>query len=63
MTVLVDQADEINSQGIGRTQGQAPDIDDVVYISDVNTKSGEFIKVEIVDTLNVYDLLSRQVYI
>jgi hypothetical protein len=63
MTVLIDQADEANNQGIGRTQGQAPDIDDVVYISDINAKTGEFIKVEIIDTINVYDLLSRQVYI
>jgi tRNA A37 methylthiotransferase MiaB len=59
MTVLIDQVDDANSQAIGRTQGQAPDIDDVVYINDVNAKTGEFIKVEIVDTINVYDLLSQ----
>ena len=58
--VLIDQVDDANSQAIGRTQGQAPDIDDVVYINDVNAKTGEFIKVEIVDTINVYDLLSQQ---
>jgi ribosomal protein S12 methylthiotransferase len=58
--VLIDQVDDANSQAIGRTQGQAPEIDDVVYINDVNAKTGEFIKVEIVDTINVYDLLSQQ---
>jgi len=58
MTVLVDQADEINSQGIGRTQGQAPDIDDIVIVSG-NVKNGEFVKVEIIDTVEIFDLVGE----
>ena len=58
MTVLVDQADEANSQGIGRTQGQAPDIDDIVIVSG-NVKNGEFVKVEIIDTVEIFDLVGE----
>jgi len=57
-TVLIDQADEANNQGIGRTQGQAPDIDDVVLVSG-NVRNGEFMKVEITDTMEVYDLVGE----
>jgi ribosomal protein S12 methylthiotransferase len=55
-SVLVDIDGE---QAIGRTQGQAPDIDDVVYITHGNVRSGEFIEVEIIDTYGTYDLIGR----
>ena len=54
---LVDRG---GSQAIGRTQGQAPEIDDVVYITDGDgCKRGEFVNLEIVDTCDTYDLMGR----
>jgi ribosomal protein S12 methylthiotransferase len=58
MTVLIDQVDEANSQAVGRTQGQAPDIDDVVLVNG-KVKNGEFINAEITDTVDVYDLIGE----
>jgi ribosomal protein S12 methylthiotransferase len=54
--VLVDSG---GNQAVGRTQGQAPEIDDVVYIADGKVKSGEFLDLEIVDTCGPYDLIGR----
>ncbi len=54
--VLVDSNEP---QAVGRTQGQAPDIDDVVYIADGGVESGEFVKLEITDTCGPYDLIGR----
>jgi ribosomal protein S12 methylthiotransferase len=54
--VLVDSGGE---QAIGRTQGQAPEIDDIVYITDGDVNSGEFIRLEIIDTSGPYDLIGR----
>ena len=52
-------------QAIGRTQGQAPEIDDVVYITNITNgdacKSGEFVKSEIIDIYGPYDLIGRVV--
>jgi len=56
--VLIDQSDEANSQAVGRTQGQAPDIDDVVLVNG-KAKNGEFVNVEITDTVDVYDLIGE----
>lgn len=44
---------------IGRTQGQAPEIDDVVFIIDENetVKEGDFVDVEILDVHGNYDLI------
>jgi len=47
MPVLVDSQ---YPQATGRMQGQAPEIDDVVYIADGDVKIGEFVNVEITDT-------------
>jgi hypothetical protein len=58
MKVIVDAVDESCEQSLGRTQGQTPDIDDIVII-DGNLKKGEFAQVEIVDTVNIYDLVGR----
>ena len=38
--------DSVGEQAIGRTQGQAPESDDIVYITDTDVKSGEFVKLE-----------------
>jgi len=57
MIVLVDEVDEDNDQAIGRTQGQAPDIDDIVFIDSGDVGSGDFIKVEIMETVNIYDMI------
>jgi ribosomal protein S12 methylthiotransferase len=54
--VLVDSG---GNHAVGRTQGQAPDIDDVVYIADRNVKTGKFLDLEIVDTCGPYDLIGR----
>ena len=54
--VLVDNG---GSQAVGRTQGQAPEIDDVVYIADKGVKRGEFLELEILDTCGPYDLIGR----
>lgn len=47
-------------QAWGRTQGQAPEIDDVVYIADTNANQGEFLELEIVDICEPYDLIGRR---
>jgi ribosomal protein S12 methylthiotransferase len=57
MIVLVDEVDKDNDQSVGRTQGQAPDIDDSVFIDNGDVKPGEFTRVEIIDTVNIYDLI------
>ncbi len=55
--VLVDKG---GSQAMGRTQGQAPEIDDVVYITDGDgCERGEFVNLEITDTCGTYDLMGR----
>jgi ribosomal protein S12 methylthiotransferase len=51
--------DSGGDQAIGRTQGQAPEIDDIVYITGDDVKSGEFVKLEITDTCGPYDLIGR----
>jgi len=64
--VLVDSERTIVGEGFiparGRTQGQAPDIDDVVYVaSGDGCQPGEFVKVDIIDTFGFYDLIGRSV--
>ncbi len=54
--VLVDTGGD---EAVGRTQGQAPEIDDVVYITNGNVKGGEFLELEIIDTCGPYDLIGR----
>lgn len=57
--VLVDSG---APQAVGRTQGQAPEIDDVVHIADGHgCQPGEFVKLEITDTRGPYDLIGRLV--
>ena len=48
-------------QAMGRTQGQAPDIDDIVYIVNSNVKSGQFVNLEIIDTCGYYDLIGKKI--
>jgi ribosomal protein S12 methylthiotransferase len=54
--VLVDTGGD---KAAGRTQGQAPEIDDVVYITNGNVKGGEFLELEIIDTCGPYDLIGK----
>lgn len=53
--VLVDAVDE--SSSIARTAGQAPEIDDVVYIRNAEIPIGEFVSVEIKSTRG-FDLIA-----
>lgn len=57
--VLIDEKDpDEKDKFIGRTQGDAPEIDGSVYVSGKNIKVGEFYKVKITDTLE-YDLVGK----
>ena len=58
VTVLADSG---GNNAAGRTQGQAPEIDDVVYIAHEGVKAGEFLELEIVDTCGSYDLIGRKI--
>jgi len=57
--VLVEKVDE-KSTAIGRTYGDAPEIDGQVYVKNIkpHTKKGDFINVKIIDGLD-YDLLGE----
>jgi ribosomal protein S12 methylthiotransferase len=58
-TVLVDgESQETELLLEGRLEGQAPDIDGVVYIIDGNTEQGAFERVEITEA-HPYDLVGR----
>ena len=52
--VLIDE--EEGEKFVGRTEGHAPEVDGVVYVSGKNIKVGEFYKVKITDALE-YDLI------
>ncbi|MBU0880638.1 MAG: TRAM domain-containing protein [Candidatus Omnitrophica bacterium] len=49
---------ERRDEFIGRTQGDAPEIDGVVYVTAEGVKIGDFCKVKITDTLE-YDLIGE----
>lgn len=57
---IVDYVDEASNQSYARTQGQAPEIDDIVIINNI-AKKGEFVTVEIMGTTNIYDLVGKVV--
>ncbi len=57
---LVDYVDESLGRSYARTQGQAPEIDDIVIIDDI-TKKGEFVTLEIIGTSDTYDLIGKVV--
>lgn len=59
MTVLVDEVDKDNDQAIGRTQGQSPDIDDIIIITSGDTEPGKFERVQVLDIINNYDLVGE----
>jgi ribosomal protein S12 methylthiotransferase len=57
--VLVDgPSEETDLLLEGRHQGQAPDIDGVVYLNEGNASPGDFVKAEIIDA-HAYDLVGR----
>jgi ribosomal protein S12 methylthiotransferase len=53
--VLVDGVDATGTRGIARTEGQALEIDGVVHVSGAGLRSGQFLKILVVD-FNEYDL-------
>lgn len=55
--VLIDE--KADKSFIGRTQGDAPDIDGAVYVTAGDLKAGDFCKVRITDTLE-YDLVGEK---
>jgi ribosomal protein S12 methylthiotransferase len=55
--VLVDRMEDLVL--IGRTEGQAPEIDGVVYLSEVDAMPGEFVDVKITDARE-YDLMGEK---
>ncbi|MCX5678509.1 MAG: 30S ribosomal protein S12 methylthiotransferase RimO [Candidatus Omnitrophica bacterium] len=62
--VLIDEKasgedNKVSNSFIGRTQGDAPEIDGVVYLTGKGVKVGDFCKVRITDTLE-YDLIGEK---
>jgi ribosomal protein S12 methylthiotransferase len=58
--VLIDEKVNLeDNKFIARTQGDAPEIDGVVYISAKGVKVGDFCRVKITDTLE-YDLIGER---
>ncbi|MGQ9608205.1 MAG: 30S ribosomal protein S12 methylthiotransferase RimO [bacterium] len=60
-TVLIDYVDTETDSAIGRTEGQSPEIDDIIYVIDSSVSSGEFVDVEILGTYEIYDLIGKVV--
>jgi ribosomal protein S12 methylthiotransferase len=61
LDVLIDEKiDDENEKFIGRTSGDAPEIDGTVYVSGKNIKVGDIYKVKICDNLE-YDLVGKKV--
>jgi len=59
MTVLVDECDEEGA--IGRTSGDAPEVDGVVFLDadETTLRPGEWVEVEITDS-DAHDLYARR---
>ncbi|MFA6141684.1 MAG: 30S ribosomal protein S12 methylthiotransferase RimO [Candidatus Omnitrophota bacterium] len=61
LEVLIDEkCEDARNKFVGRTRGDAPDIDGVVYVSGRNIKVGEFYDVMITDSVE-YDLIGEKV--
>jgi len=60
LKAIIDDTDKSRNQSYARTQGQAPEIDDIVIIDGI-AKKGEFATVEIIGTSNIYDLVGKVV--
>lgn len=61
VSVLIDEpAEGEDGKFLGRTEGDAPEVDGCVYVSGKNIKVGEFYKVKITDTLE-YDLVGEAI--
>lgn len=57
--VLIDEAQEGEiGKYLGRSQGDAPEVDGTVYVTGRNLKVGEFYRTKITDTLE-YDLVGE----
>lgn len=61
ISVLLDSIDpEESNSWIGRTTGDAPEIDTVVFVMGENLEPGQFVKAQVIDTLE-YDLVAEAV--
>lgn len=58
VTILVDSVEASATRGVGRTEGQAPEIDGVVHVSGAGLRSGQFLRV-LVEGFNEYDLFGK----
>ncbi len=56
--VLIDEPTEEKDVWVGRTQGQAPDVDSVTYVLGASLKPGQFVHAEIVG-VEAYDLVAE----
>ena len=56
--VIIDEYDEENSQYIGRTEYDAPEIDGQVFITNLDAKVGEIVTVRITHAFD-YDLVAE----
>ena len=56
LKVLVESKE--NSYFVGRSQAEAPEVDNVIFIKDKNINIGDFVKVKIVDS-RAYDLVAE----
>jgi len=60
--VLIDEKDESAEDSyIGRTEGDAPEVDGEVFVKAKNLSPGDFVKVKITDTLE-YDLVGEVIH-
>ncbi len=57
-TVLIDKKSEEDGEFVGRSQGEAPEVDGVILVKDDQLKAGELVKVRIVDWRD-YDLSAQ----
>ena len=61
-TVLCEGFDPVSESYFGRTYAQAPDIDGkVFFFSKIKHRVGDFVEVEIMDTLDDYDLSGKAI--
>ncbi len=61
MRIIADErCEEAQYDWVGRTYGDAPEVDGVVYLNSETVKPGDFVDVEIVDSCG-YDLVGKEI--
>jgi len=58
--VLIDEASNSEGVAIGRTQGDAPEVDGRIFVTGANLRQGDYVAVRIEDSLE-YDLVGKTV--